>query len=126
MTPHEQSAKCIKQTEFSDVTKMMDLWATKACNEGFQLTGDILRVKWRDFEKLAGVPEDEQLKLRNGWLDSLKKRLGLKKWKRHGESGSANPAVVAQEHEQVCKLLQESGYEQRDIFNMDETGLFYV
>ena len=25
--------------------------------------------KWRDFEKLAGVPEDEQLKLSNGWLD---------------------------------------------------------
>ena len=44
MTPHKQSAKCIKQTEFSDVTKMMDLWATKACNEGVQLTGDILRV----------------------------------------------------------------------------------
>ena len=47
VTPHEQSAKCIKQTEFSDVTKMMDLWATKACKEGVQLTGDVLRVKWK-------------------------------------------------------------------------------
>ena len=55
MTPHKQSAKCIKQTEFSDVTKMMDFWATKACNEGVQLTGDVLRVKWRDFVKMAGV-----------------------------------------------------------------------
>jgi hypothetical protein len=105
---------------------MMDLWVTKACNEGIQLTGDVLREKWRDFEKLAGVPEDKRLKLSNGWLDSLKKRLGLKKWKRHGESGPANPEVVAQERERVCKLLQESGYERRDIFNMDETGLFYA
>jgi hypothetical protein len=126
VTPREHSAKCVKQTELPDVTKMMDLWVTKACNEGVQLTGDILREKWRDFEKLAGVLEDERLKLSNGWLDSLKKRLGLKKWKRHGESGSADPEVVVREHERVHKLLQESGYEQRDIFNMDETGLFYT
>ena len=116
----------MKQTELPDVTEMMDLWVTKACNEGVQLTGDVLRVKWRDFEKLAGIPEDEWLKLSNGWLDSLTKWLGLKKWKCHGESGSANPAVVAQECEWVRKLLQKSGYEWRDIFNMDETGLFYA
>jgi hypothetical protein len=105
---------------------MLDLWVTKACNEGVQLTGKVLREKWRNFKKLAGVPEDEQLKLSHGWLDSLKKWLGLKKWKRHGESRSANPEVVAQEHEQVRNLLQESGYEQRDTFNMEETGLFYA
>ena len=40
---------------------MRDLWVTQACNAGVQLTGDILRLKWRDFEKLAGIPEDEQL-----------------------------------------------------------------
>jgi hypothetical protein len=126
VTPRERSAKGVKQTKLPDVTEMLDLWVTKACNEGVQLTGEVLREKWRDFEKLAGVLEDERLKLSNGWLDSLKKRLGLKKWKRHGESGSANPEVVAQERERVRKLLQESGYEQHQQTGGVKTSSYLV
>jgi hypothetical protein len=125
-TQYERSSKHVKQTELPHVTEMMELWITKACDEGVQLTGDVLKAKWRDFEKLAGVPEEDRLKLSNGWLDSIKKRLGLKKWKRHGEAGSADPEVVANERTRVQKLLQESGYMRHEIFNMDETGLFYA
>jgi hypothetical protein len=33
--------------------------------------------------------------------------------------------TVERERERVQNLIKESGYALRDIFNMDETGLFY-
>ncbi len=58
-----------------------------------------------------------------GWLSKFKARNGLKNFKRHGEAGSADPQVVEAEREHMKGVLAE--YELRDIYNMDETGLFY-
>jgi hypothetical protein len=49
----------------------------------------------------------------------------LKEFKRHGEAASADPAAIDAERSRVQALLHE-GYHLRDIFNMDETGLFYA
>ncbi|KAI1000937.1 hypothetical protein K3495_g7264 [Podosphaera aphanis] len=43
--------------------------------------------------------------------------------RQHGESGSVNTELVEQELPPLRALL--SGYASRDIFNADETGLFY-
>ncbi|KAJ3544961.1 hypothetical protein NMY22_g2609 [Coprinellus aureogranulatus] len=126
---HGRAAKRARQTELPEVTEMMELWVTGACNEGVHLTGDVLRTKWRQFEELAGVPEDERLKCSNGWLDAIKKRLGLKNWKRHGESGSVDPEAVERDRARIKKLISDAlkeGYSLKDILNMDETGLFYA
>ena len=104
---------------------MMDLWVSKAMSDRVLLTGETLRQKWNTFAELAGVPEDDRLKLSNGWLARFKERNGLKEWKRHGEAGSANTETVKQEQERVQKLIKEGGYRLCDIYNMDETGLFY-
>ena len=56
----------------------------------------------------------------------FKKQCGLKQFKAHGEAGSADPVEVEDEHEQVQNLIREAGYQLKDIFNMDETGLFYA
>lgn len=42
------------------------------------------------------------------------------------EAASANPEVVKTEQLRIQELIKESGYQLRDIFNMDETGLFYA
>jgi hypothetical protein len=63
--------------------------------------------------------------LSNGWLGRFKERNGLKEMKRHGEAGSSNAETVEKERKRMQDLIRESGYELRNIFNMDETGLFY-
>ncbi len=51
-----------------------------------------------EFADLVGIPEDNQLKLSQGWLGCFKARNGLKQMKCHGEAASAEAETV--EHEQ--------------------------
>lgn len=105
---------------------MLELWVSQALSNGLVLTGDVIRKKWRDFADLAGIPTDKRLSLSDGWLACFKKRNGLREFKRHGEAGSADLGAVAHERNRIQKLLEEKGYNLKDIFNMDETGLFYA
>lgn len=105
------------------VTDMLELWATAAEERGVVLTGDVLRAKFQQFSDHAGIARENQLKLSNGWLESIKNRLGLRLHVRHGEAGSASPETVTAERARLQELL--SGYSLGDIFNGDETGLYY-
>jgi len=59
----------------------------------------------------------------NGWLEAFKNHRGIKSYRHFGESGSANMAVIEENLPQIRLTLDQ--YERRDIYNMDETGLFY-
>jgi len=118
--------KRIQQTLHPEVTEMMDLWVSKAMEVRILLSGEVLRQKWKQFADLAGIPEDERLNLSEGWLTRFKDRNGLKQFKRHGEAGSADPEQVAKEKQRIQELVEKYGYRLRDIFNMDETDLFFA
>ena len=105
---------------------MMYLWVSKAMGDGIPLTREILRQKWNSFTDMASIPEDERLKLSNGWLGCFKVRYGLREMRRHGEAASANADTVNAERQRIQELIKKHGYQLRDIYNMDETGLFYA
>jgi len=119
------AAKRARQTQHPDITEMLDLWVSKAMGDDILITGEVLCQKWTKFADLTGVPEDERLCLSDGWLARFKNRNGLKQFKRHGEAGSGDLERVEGERRRVQELIGKYGYELRDIFNMDETGLFY-
>jgi hypothetical protein len=104
---------------------MMLLWVSQAMGDGILLTGEVLRQKWNSFADLAGILEDDRLTLSNGWLAHFKERNNLMQQKQHGEAASASAGTVELERKRVQELIRDSGYELQDIFNMDETGLFY-
>jgi hypothetical protein len=108
-----------------EVTEMMDLWVMKAMRDKIKLTGAVLRAKWLAFADIVGIPEDERLELSDGWLSRFKMRNGLREFKSHGEAGSALAEDVEKERLRVQELIRKYGFRLRDIFNMDETGLFY-
>jgi orotate phosphoribosyltransferase len=58
-------------------------------------------------------------------LAHFKDRNGLKEMKHHGEAASANAKTVERERKQIQELIAKYGYQLHDIFNMDETGLFW-
>ena len=105
---------------------MLDLWVSKAMADNILLTGEVLRQKWKLFADLAGVPDDECLNLSDGWLSRFKEWNGLKGVKRHGKAASAAMDTVEKEQIHVQDLLRKLGYKSCDIFNADETGLFYA
>ena len=121
-----KNAKRPLQTEHPEINEMLEFWVQRAMENNIHFTGDVLRQKWRDFAVLAGIPEDDHLNLSSGWLTCFKDRNNLKHIKRHGEAGSSDKETVENEKKCVQELVKKLGYAKRDIFNMDETGLFYA
>ncbi|KAF7334753.1 DDE-domain-containing protein [Mycena sanguinolenta] len=120
-----KKSKRARQTYHPEVTEMMELWVEQAMRDKVDVSGEVLRQKWTAFAVRCGVPEEDRLALSSGWLDRLKKRLGLREFKRHGEAASADPKVVEEEKKRVQAVIKKGGFKACDVYNMDETGLFY-
>ena len=79
--------------------------------DGILLTGEVLHQKWNTFADLVGFPEEDRLKLSNGWLAQFKDSNDLKEMKQHGEAASANADTVEQERKQIQEIIKKHGYE---------------
>ena len=120
------NVKRAHQTQHPEVTEMMDLWVLAAMADRINLTGEVLRQKWSTFADMVGVPKEDRLNLSDSWLTRFKAWHNLKEIKCHGDAGSAIPSTVEAERKAMKEFIKKSKYELRDIFNMDETGLFYA
>ena len=105
---------------------MLDLWVSKAMGEKILLTEEVLHKKWRKFADLVGVLENEQLNLSEDWLTWYKARTGLKNIKHHGEATLSASETVEKKQQHIQELIKKHGYQLRDIFNTDESRLFYM
>ncbi|CDO71465.1 hypothetical protein BN946_scf184909.g59 [Trametes cinnabarina] len=123
--PGAQDAKWAYQTEHPQISEMMNCWVIQAREAGVLLTGSVLRAKWTSFADRAGILKEDWLSLSEGWLEAFKARHGLRGIKRHGEAGSTELTTVEAERARIQQLIRDHGYQPRDIYNMDETGLFY-
>lgn len=110
-------------TEHPQVSQALEIWVSQAEHAGLVLTGDAIRAMWKRFADLFNIPDEDRLHLSEGWLSCFKKRNGLGAIKRHGEAGAASSETVAAERKRVRAITDL--YHPSNIFNMDETGLFY-
>jgi hypothetical protein len=85
-------------------------------------SGELLRQKaqqiWQQLPQYANQPCPE---FSNGWMQKFKKRHNIKEHTQHGEGGSV-PAIAEEEMKALQTLAGE--FQEEDIYNMDETGLF--
>jgi len=101
---------------------MLDLWVSAAMSDNILITGEVLCQKWTEFADEACIPNDEHLKLSGGWLARYKTRTGLKEFKCHGKAASVGSE---RERQRIQDLVRTYGVKPQDLFNADETGLFY-
>jgi len=80
----------------------------------------MLREKSLKFAEDLGI---ESFKASTGWLNSFTKRHNIVFGKMSGERGDVNPETVNSWKEKLSTLTE--GYAPENIFNMDETGLFF-
>ena len=66
---------------------------------------------------------DDSLKFSNGWIQLFCQRYGFKAHRSHGESGDAQMDNIDNVITTFKATIAE--YSPRDVYNMDETGLFY-
>ena len=99
----------------------MHVWVVQMEQRGAPMLTEVLLEQAETFGAQLQVPDSFSYSSR--WLDSLKKRMGLKAVQQHGEAGSATIASVDLAKTAVPLVIR--GYSADDVYNQDETGLFW-
>lgn len=110
-----------RQVLFPAIEKAMQLWISQALSQGIPLSDMILKEKALSFAQSFDI--GDALTFSNGWLSKFKKRHSLRRIICHGEANSAPLESLSTERQKLKKLL--SDYNIEDIFNADETSLFF-
>ncbi|MBW0533398.1 hypothetical protein O181_073113, partial [Austropuccinia psidii MF-1] len=116
--------KQVSPVKHQNINSIFEEWIQQELESNIEITGDVILQKWKEFSWLAGIPSNKWLHLSNGWLQSFKNRNDLRNYKKNGELGGTDPVILTQEITFLKKVLDK--YNPADIFNMDETGLFYA
>ena len=79
--------------------------------------------KAKETMKLLYPQQPSEHSLSLGWLEKFKLRHGIKSFRRFGESGSVDTQDMEQKLESIREKIDQ--FPKKDVFNIDETGLFY-
>lgn len=108
--------------KFPLLERALNFWVDQVSAAGLILTETLLKEKAGRFATLFGFGEDA-LQWSNGWVGRFKVRNGIKAFRLHGEANSAPIENLPEERRKLRELLSQ--YRTEDIYNADETGLFY-
>ncbi|KAG6618479.1 succinyl-CoA:3-ketoacid coenzyme A transferase [Phytophthora cinnamomi] len=86
------------------------------------MADDVLLLKAHELAGRLGI-DSTQLRFSNGWLQSFKKRNGIRSHVLHGEGGAVEDDAVRGARLELQELVAQSAPD--DVFNFDETALFY-
>ena len=119
-TSADAKIKRHKLPKFPTLEKALVIWLENAVNNNQSVSGHIILEKAREFATRLGV---HNFNGSNGWQEKFKNRNHVKEYRRIGEANSA----PLEDLENYCQKLREitSAYELCNIFNADETALFW-
>ncbi|UYV67566.1 hypothetical protein LAZ67_5001237 [Cordylochernes scorpioides] len=103
-----------------DLDKCVLKWFKQARDKKIPVSGHLIRSKAEQFATEMGKPD---FKASSGWLDGFKERNKISFKTICGESGAVNLQVAEQWKNNLRELIQDK--DARDVFNVDETGLFF-
>ena len=120
LNSYQASLRRERKLPFITIEEALALWVENALQANIIISDNILSTKALEFAFLCN---EEKFKGSVGWVDNFKKRHNLKNYNVHEEEASA----PLQNLEVMCKNLRETlkNYSPEDIFNCDETGLFW-
>ena len=112
-----------RQPQWPILEAILFKWYRQIEQQGGIVTGDILLLKakeiWPQIPQYQNQPTPS---FSIGWLEKFKKRHNIKQRHQHSEASS----VLASAEEEMRAIQTLCGeYEEEDIYNMDETGLYW-
>ena len=111
-----------REVKYPLLEEALSIWVKQALSKNLIISDNILREKAKDFAKDLNIAENT-LVFSNGWLGGFKTRNFLSKQKIHGEANDAPLAILPEKRAELQELI--SNFDLNDVFNCDETGLFY-
>ena len=115
------SRKRLRAAAFEDVESALLKWFQLVRSQNIPVNGQLLREKAALFaEKL----KHDNFQCSGGWLDRFKLRHGIVFREVCGEAAAVDDSTVTTWLEKTLPPMLSSYYP-RDVFNADETGIFY-
>lgn len=120
--PELKKIKTIKSSYYEDLDEVLFIWFCQQRNLGMPISGPMIQSKAQEFfKKMYG--EDAKFSASNGWLQGFKNRHGIRQLSIAGEKLSADLESAQNYISKFAELV--SGYSPQQIFNADETGLWF-
>ncbi|XP_034046538.1 tigger transposable element-derived protein 1-like [Thalassophryne amazonica] len=112
--------------------KLLLLWVKEMELVGDTITEAIICEKARTIfsdlkERAPGTLalSEESFKASHGWFDNFKKKMNIHTVVMHGEASSADVKAANEYVTRFAALFANEGYVPQQVFNCDETGLFW-
>ncbi|GJV05319.1 CENP-B homolog protein 2-like protein [Tanacetum coccineum] len=122
LAPERGDVKRHKPAKFPDLEKSLYEWILQY-QEHVNMTGELIIEKAKKFMKDMYPVDTPDFTFSIGWLGKFKARYGIKNFRRFGESGSVEMEGMEDKLKSIRDKVDQ--FEMKDIFNMDETGLFF-
>ena len=110
----------LKPSHHSKLDDGVLMWLKQARGQNLPVCGDLIKEKALKLAELMQIPNF----MANGWLDNLKKRHGITFKTVQGEAGAVDSQSLLEWQQQVLQPLLGQ-FSADDVFNLDETGLFW-
>ncbi|GIY24288.1 hypothetical protein CDAR_64281 [Caerostris darwini] len=124
----------LRTTLHENMEKLLMVWVTEKQLQGDTLTQTIICEKARAIygDLLKQTPQtsideasEESFKASRGWFENFKKRSGIHSVVRHGEAASSDMKAAEDYIKTFSNLIKAQGCISQQVFNCDETGLFW-
>lgn len=119
----ELNLKKPRAVKCGNLDDILASWVIDCQERRIALSWQILQKKALFFADELSIPEEDRPAFSNGWVEKFLLRHNLKSMKLSGERGSADIDAIRAELPSLQRII--SRYKASDVFNMDETGLFY-
>ena len=125
------SSQCsrARSIEMERMEKLLAQWIQHENKDNVPISMAIIQTKALSIYKDL-LEEDEEDKAKkfnasSGWFARFKKRHGFHNLKMTGEAASADVEAAKTYPATLKKIIEEGGYTSKQIFNIDETGLYW-
>lgn len=117
--------KTLRDSELPETEQMLYRWFLEQRQKNNPISGLILKAKAKYFFNICNPNNELGFNASDGWLDNFKKRFGIRLLTISGEKLSSQHELVAPFKTKLHQKITELGLLPQQIYNADETGLFY-
>ncbi|XP_053570666.1 tigger transposable element-derived protein 1-like [Bombina bombina] len=129
-TPVNTTTNRKRDSIVADMERLLILWIENQTTRYVPVNQAIIQSKalslFNDQKAKKGeAAKDAEFVASRGWFDRFKKRSNLHNIKVQGEAAAADTEAAESYPSDFAKIIEDGGYSMDQIFNVDETGLFW-
>lgn len=117
----------IRNKGLEETEQALGIWIEDMSQKKMPLSSALIRAKAKKlFDRInQNSPSEFDFQASKGWFENFKKRLNLHNIKLVGESASADHEAANEFPATLQKIIETGGYSPQQVFNADETGVFW-